>query len=493
VRTHPLLPSALGAAWAAGIPGALDALSATAVGAFLDRVYAPSLDRLRAWLGGAFAGFVTAPPGLLDTHAVAAPPSWRTDVLPWTPGLEREWPSGGAFGFARDLPALLARLHEESASGEQDPLAPVIGLAEARYREAYWQQLAGWCAERGVGLMAMGANDLPAAPYTLRADRKRALPSRVLGLSAGGNTGADLHTAQSLPVRGRPPATGASVVGRDGTDVLHVLQPLWRWEPRSLNVHPLDGWRRVTGAHDERLRVRARFGADFVPSDLCLVFEAGVVEEIALNGVSLNLAVGRPPRAGETEFADVCARLLPLAKHRTLTIGENVLEATVIVPLGERIAFPPLGRPEAEADVGQPLGPFFVAGSFALRRDDVACGPGGFSVVRPPLEIACGPWRLAGYPRFSGTATYRQTFALPSLPSTPVRLVADALGGRVSAWINETPLGGPVRAPCAFDVTAALREGINHVAVDVTSDLSPRVHGAAAGLRGVLLERGRTV
>ena len=494
VRTQPLLPSALGARWAEGVLGALDALSAAAVRAFLDRVYAHFVEVLRPWRGGAFAGFVTAPPGLLDAHAVTALDGWRTDVLPWTPGLEREWTPGGALGFARDLPALLAQLHQEEASGAQDPLAQIIGLAEARYREAYWQQLTGWCAEHGVGLVAMGPDDLPAVPYTLRADRKRTLPSRVLGLpppaeqDAGGR-------ANFLPVRGQPLARVAAAADTARTGLLDVLQPLWRWEPHSLNVHPLDGWQRIPGALGERLRLQARFGADFAPPDLCLVFEVGTVEEMALNGVALNLAVGRPPRSDEVEFADGCARLLPLAAHRALSIGENVLEATVFVPAGERMAFPPLAAETARGEADELLGPFFVAGSFALRADRVACGasPGGFSLVRAPLELACGPWRQAGYPRFSGTATYRQTVMLPSPPGSARRLIVDAFDGRVAVWVNEARLGGPVASPCEFDITAALRAGINHLAIDVASSLSPRVHGAAAGLRAVRLEHHAAV
>jgi hypothetical protein len=337
-------------------------------------------------------------------------------------------------------------------------------------------------------LLAHGPEDLPAAPYTLGADRKRALPPRVIGVEHPVAPAPD-QLGEPTAIRGWPLVHPASRHSAGEREVPGVLQPLWLWQARSLNVHPLDDWQRAPGARGERLRLRATFGADFLPPDLCLVFEEGIVEEVALNGAALNLAVGRAPHPTEIEMADICARLLPLAHHPAIAIGENVLEVTVLIPASERIAFPTLvASAQGEATAAESLGPCFVAGSFALRRDLREC-----SLVRPPLEVTVGPWTQAGYPRFAGTATYRQTVALASAPSSARHIVVDALDGRVSATVNETPLGGPVRSPCVFDATAALRAGINHLAIDVISDLSPRVHGSPAGLAAVHLERGAAV
>jgi hypothetical protein len=83
---------------------------------------------------------------------------------------------------------------------------------------------------------------------------------------------------------------------------------------------------------------------------------------------------------------------------------------------------------------------------------------------------------------FSGSARYRQTFTLPA--GTAAR------GGRVfldlgdlwtigEAWLNGKPLGILWTAPFRVDCTAALKEGVNELVVEVTNTWYNRLVGDA--------------
>ncbi|MGH2352892.1 MAG: hypothetical protein ACRDJN_14885, partial [Chloroflexota bacterium] len=304
-------------------------------------------------------------------------------------------------------------------------------------------------------------------PYTLKGERKRSLPLGALA------------PAMAAPTGGSGDGSGkaAGVTPDASWAIVDVLQPVWEWRPWSANLHPLDAWgsQGPPDDGDERRRLRARFEADFLPVDLGILYETGVVEAITLNGARLNLTAARRPEPDEVELADEAARLVALRGAALARRGTNVLEATVRTPDSERIAF----YDEIT------LGPVAVIGRFALR-----CSAGGCSLIRPPAVMAAGDWGVAGYPRYSGTATYRQGFALPDLPAgATVRLVVEAWDGVITASVNGRTLPVPASSPCAFEVSRLLRLGMNELALTVTTSLRPRLAGQCpAGLRAARLE-----
>ena len=486
-RTHPLFPAVLGAAWTEPVTGVLDTLNPAAVEAFLELTYAPLAVALDPWLGSTIAGFITVPPALPAMHDLPDNPGWRLDALPWTTGLESAWPSGGAPGFLRDFPYMVARLHDRAAI-DADPLAPVRALAVAHEAAAYRQPLRAWCAAHDVNLLSLDAaalDDMPALAYSLRADRKGAIPAHTLVGVPLSSPGAGCSAPAVIWPRGTVPDGDEPDLRHDAGTQMDGLGPVWRWQPLSLNAHALYGWARVPGAFGERLRLRATFEAEYLPEDLCLVIEAGTVEAVTLNGAGMDLTRARMPSEAQVELADVCYRVLPLRPHPALRYGSNQIDLTAYVPVAERLTFP--GVDEREL-----IGPLFLAGSFALRpivgdKRNAA----RMALARPPIEVTLGEWAGLGYPRFSGSAVYEQAIvASDHTPGRRVQLVATAPGCHVTVALNGEP--ATPGADGRFELGCALRPGINQLAVCVTSGPAARLTGAASGgLLDVCLLRPR--
>lgn len=492
VRCRPLLASSLGTRWSAALTGALDALNPAAVRAFGEATLERYGAALRHWFGGTVRGLVTAPPGALLPHPIAPPEGWRVDVVPWFPVLPDVVQRRGGRSLQDVLPYALASLHQApaavggAAQGAPDAVfAPLQSAAAERYAAAYLPVLSELCRGVGLQLAPVEPAALPAVPYTLLGDRKRALrPAEVLAVQVppGATPPDEPHrSAAPPPGPGRVWRLESFPSQRPGWRVLDVLAATWDWRPRSLNLHALEPLAE-TAAPGDRLILGGGFEAEYAPADLALVFEHSVVEAVSINGVEVDLSAAKPVMTEEVEFADGAARLVALAGAgvdvRSAGRGANLVAARVHRPAAERIAF---------FDEAQ-LGPLFLAGNFALA----SAGGGGmpYRLARPPAALPAGDWGAAGYPRFCGTAVYRQSVFLPDLPSGgSVQLVVDAHGGRVALAVNSCPAGGPVAAPCVFELTGALRPGANQLALSVTNTLASRLAGGVpSGLAAARLE-----
>jgi hypothetical protein len=260
---------------------------------------------------------------------------------------------------------------------------------------------------------------------------------------------------------------------RPGWRALVPVDTRWRWRPHSRNLQPLDG--RVSSLGDGRFRLTATFDADFVPIDLALVFEQGTVDAVTLNDEPVDLTRAAPVLPEQVEFADEAARTAPLWGTGAARIGRNVVEALYRVPPSERIAF----------FDGPRLGSLFLTGSFALEAR-----PAGDLLIPPPATLEAGDWSVAGYPRYAGTATYRQTVVLPELPpGSAAHLFVDAFDGSVALEIDDEPVGDTLTSPCAFDLAGVLRPGATTLAIAVTNCLAARIAGGhPSGLAAVRLE-----
>lgn len=471
VRTKPLLPSTCGLAWAHRTLGTLDVLSAASVSLFLDLAVRPLVETAMPWLGRSFAGLVTAPAGALTAHPIAAPEGWRADVFPWFAELPSRLAERTGTPFALELPERIAALHGASSLVD-DPTGPITALAAEQAAESYTGTYRTWCDARGVQLLIAEPHALPAIPYTLKADRKRSvLPSALVGVEASPPNEDRLPGKHLRRLGPLLLISGAMDTTAAPWTPLVELQKVWAWEPHSANVHPLSEWAvRRAGPHaKDDLRVTGHFEAECIPNDMAIAFERGVLRELAVNGRRVPLEA--PVLPAPIEHADACLAALPLPNVRA---GRNEIEAVITVPHAERIAFHSVPV----------LGPFFVIGSFALADRGSST-----AIVRPPGEMPEGDWSALGYPRYTGSATYRQSFVLRSLPDrVATRLVVEARG-RVAVTLNDASLGSSDHSPCIFDVAEKLRPGVNELAIVVFNRLAARIAGREpSGLFGARLE-----
>jgi hypothetical protein len=269
-----------------------------------------------------------------------------------------------------------------------------------------------------------------------------------------------------------------------------VIGPDWEWQSASCNWLPLGEWaewKQGTRERDGSVRfdMRCAFEADYVPEGLGLVYEAGVVESVTLNGAPVLLAGSNQPTGRAVELADDCHRVAPL-RVDALRYGANALRATARLGAGDRVLL----------DEGATVGPLALVGRFALQR--VPTGGRGktqrWRLVRPATFVALGAWAEAGFPRYAGTATYAQTVRIPALPTAAeVRLVVRAAGKHVGGQVSLALDGRPVVAvsvdPWVFGLKGVVREGLNRIELTCESGVGARLSSlGAAGLEAVSLE-----
>jgi hypothetical protein len=237
-----------------------------------------------------------------------------------------------------------------------------------------------------------------------------------------------------------------------------------------------------------RYDVDLSFEADYVPEDLLVAFEAGVVESISLNRKILSLTGGRAPRSDEMEGADPSLHVLPLPRGLVRTGRNDVSAAAILLP-PDRVQL----EGAAAAAVG---GPLFLAGRFALEEWTTGVvGPARarrWRMVRPRRTAALGDWRASGYPRYSGSAVYSQTVSPPRMPEgAALRLWADAHGGPVGLRVDGTVVDRAAASPFVFEVPVR-GKGLMRVDVECASGLAPRLGGdGGAGLAAARLELRR--
>ncbi|HXI16447.1 MAG TPA: hypothetical protein VNM48_08750, partial [Chloroflexota bacterium] len=253
-------------------------------------------------------------------------------------------------------------------------------------------------------------------------------------------------------------------------------------------------WSHVSRARDGTVRfdLHLNFEADYVPSEVALLWEDGIVESVALNGTQLLLDGARIPQLPDLEFAGPEHRLLRLLPG-LVRAGPNTVAATAALRSADRIRL--TGAATA--------GPLALLGAFDLvsatpmsgGRRDQGGAPARTRVRpwhlgRPQMTSHFGAWTEAGFPRFAGTATYAQTIHLPHVPAhAAARLTVEAFGGPVAVQIDGQEVERAPRTPFVFDVRDAFREGLNRIEIDCGSGLGPRlIAGAQAGLESIRLE-----
>ncbi|HET7771575.1 MAG TPA: hypothetical protein VFN74_22575, partial [Chloroflexota bacterium] len=325
---------------------------------------------------------------------------------------------------------------------------------------------------------------LPQVALSLKGERKKGLAAERTVLPPPEAATVPHGAVGSLTALRTGAASGAA-------DALLPFADEWQWDSASLNLLPLGDWQEwqhVGRARDGTVRydVDLSFEADYVPEELLVVFEAGVVESISINRTILSLTGGRAPRGDEVEAADAAVRVLAVPRG-LVRQGRNSVSAAAVLPAADRVQL------EGTAEGG----PLFLAGQFAL--EEWTSGVVGLAraqrwrMVRPRRTVALGDWRTAGNPRYSGTAAYAQTFSPPRVPEgATLRLWADAHGGAVGLRVDGTLVDRAATSPYVFDLPVRGGRGLMRLEIECTSGLAPRLAGeGAAGLAAARLELRR--
>jgi len=504
VRTQPLMPSAVGCAWCPQMPGTLDTANPAAVEAYRQRVLAPLVEAVGAHAGHTVAGIISVAPSSSECHDLTAADGWRQDVLPYVPDLSSVFEQLFQRQLGTHLPYALAPLHEQQPS---PPLEQLNAYAEEQRRVLFDEGVTNWCIERSLQRLMLtptGLAELPVLPLTLRGERKRAVePARVLGVERRAVSSTALH--QDAP-RGVAAAAVASLVAlrspgpvshERGWRALSVFTDEWEWQAHSANYLPLgewEEWSHVSRARDGTVQfdLHLTFEADYVPSELALLWEDGILQSAVLNGTQLPLDGAREPQPTDLEFAGPEHRHIRLLPG-LVQPGANMVEATAALRPVDRI------RLSGSATAG----PLALLGAFSVTPATVISGglgePGGapphgrsrhWRLGRPQTTSRGGAWTAAGFPRFSGMATYSQTIHLPRLPAhASARLTVEAFGGPAAVRIDGQEVERAPRTPFVFDLREAIREGLNRIEITCGSGLAPRLMaGVPAGLECVRLE-----
>jgi hypothetical protein len=478
VRSRPLLPSATGTPSSPFTLGTIDAFRPEAVQAFASFALEPLARAAAPYLGTVVRGILTCPPPTLQPHPLSASEGWRLDVFPWAPDTPHLF--GRRFGkpFHTHLPYLLAPLHEPAATASP-LLQGLIEEVAGRYNEAYHQTLDRWCQSHGLRLLTTDPHRYHHVPYTVRGERKQALdPQRLIGIQIDAP-----RMAQAPHLSGSALVGGANATSK--WTPVPGLGEVWEWEPASLNFLPLGAWADWRLSHDvATYEYHGTFVTEYVPPAVHLLFEEGVVRSLSINGTPMSLADARWPTSSEIECADVSYRLLDLDPALLHPSGANTVQATGLIPSRERILL------NGQAT----LGPLALVGAFALRPLLAGTAPDlrvdTWGLVRPAGSLITGDWSRNGYPRFSGRATYRQSFLVPEAHTiVPARLVVDAFGGPAAVMLNEREIGRATETPHVFDLDGGLRRGLNRLEITCWTGLGPRLAGVSpAGLASVSLE-----
>lgn len=486
-RMHPLQRSAVGCAWSPVTTGTLDVLSETSVNAYISRVVGPLAEGAgRQHLGKSVAGIVSVAPPWLLSHSVTRAEGWRTDVLPWMADLSEVFEKLFERQMAIHFPYALAPLHDGAVS---QPVERLLAYAEERRETLFVQRVAEECEAIGLERLVVepaAMERLPVLPMSLRGERKKGFaPERGLLTAGAGAKGATVpHGAVGSLTALRSGAEGVA-------ETLTAFAEDWEWEPASLNVLPLGDWQEwqhVGRARDGTVRydVDVSFEADYVPDDLVVVYEEGIVESLSLNGKIMALNGGRSPRHDEVEGADGALRVLDVPRG-LVRRGRNVASAAAVLQASDRVLFNGTAC----------AGPVFLAGAFAL--EPWTTGVVGLAraarwrMVRPMATLGAGDWRELGYPRFSGSAVYRQTITLPRVPDgTVARLAVDGHGGAVGLRVDGHEVDRAATSPFVFEVELRANGGLTRVEVECTSRLTARLGGeGGAGLAAARLELRR--
>ena len=391
--------------------------------------------------------------------------------------------------------ALPRRLHIESPDAAADELL----LCERELEEGHLVFLCNRNRSRSrqISLHREGARrirELDPISGRIRtvADGKNGDAARVKTSMAPGE--AKLYLFEDAPVPDRQDAAdSASVehcadIGEGGADEV-ALDASWRLQRLGPNALTLDFCRYRTGEqpYSEPLPIIAVqqilcarqyrgplwmqqvFNVDALPKQAWLAVENPEEQAISLNG---------KPVEGEPDgfFLDRAFQKLDISA--LLRVGVNTLEL--------RREFAPLERASSNLAglfqnlIGTELESSYIVGEFAVHGKETAKGPGWvrlqpeFRIGMEPSETASGRDLIGlGYPFFAGVmrASRRLTLARPAAGERLILGVHGLNACLVRVFVNGLMAGVRGWDPFIVDITGAVKEGENEVALELVGTL----------------------
>lgn len=281
-------------------------------------------------------------------------------------------------------------------------------------------------------------------------------------------------------------------------EIVRELKGRWRFEPQSRNALLLDkwAWTDQPGREPDDIRLTelprvtapmtagelgvTRYPADLTfktvatvrgrPGRMALVRDLSAIAgawEIRVNGRLCD----EWTRVREYDCNNWECRLEPPeADPRFYRAGEWVIEVRVRV----------------EEESQGLLEPLRLFGDFTVQLNQGESLGAVLTAAEAP-ELTTGSWTYQGYPHYGGLARYVQTVELPP-PEEGARyfLEWDSGGDAAEAEVNGRTVGRAIRAPFRVEVTDAIREGENRVAMTVANTLENLLYGTQnpSGLTG---------
>lgn len=250
---------------------------------------------------------------------------------------------------------------------------------------------------------------------------------------------------------------------------LLVFDDEWRFRPLAPNALILDEWtfRPKTHGSGEDYTYSTTFRCEHVPESLKLMLDDIEYRGSLMGGMDLVVRVNehewRRPEFGW--HLDPGFKTLDIAE--AAQEGENTVTLTI----------------HHSAWSGQP----HLLNSAPVLLGDFACDPETRTLLRPVEATRSGSWAEFGYPFYSGSASYIQSF----------RARADAGGGRmvvsveraadmVEIRVNDQLADVRLWQPWEADVTDLVRDGHNVLELRVTNSMANFLEGSRreSGLTG---------
>ncbi len=219
-------------------------------------------------------------------------------------------------------------------------------------------------------------------------------------------------------------------------------------EGYSMGVSEGNGWGVMQGAYPlssfvkgKAYWVRAEFDVLSAPEGMRLVTEALGQTVIALNGRPLCLS---PCRDWDESNLGACV-------DGMLQPGRNILLMRLVMPEWE----------------GPHALPFTaLCGPFQLDAQH--------RIILPLPIRETGDWCGQGYPFYSGTMSYRQTFTFSGSEGVPARLIIEDAADVVELALNGIGVGVCLWPPYVFEVGKLLHPGKNDIEIRITNISSNR-------------------
>jgi hypothetical protein len=133
-----------------------------------------------------------------------------------------------------------------------------------------------------------------------------------------------------------------------------------------------------------------------------------------------------------------------------------------------------------------PAGDLRIVRTEDLSRAWTMSGPGQAQTFLAELSEA-GSWhKMPGLAHYSGTISYSKIFTAPDDAQTEIWLDLGTVGEAAAVWVNAEKIDTRFWAPYRYNITAAVRPGVNQLRVSVMNSISCRMDRAMkpSGLLG---------